>query len=68
MNAGVSLIPDDELPTHATRIVVAHRLSTIRRADYLYVIDDGRIVQEGTYDTLLDEQGLFADLVRRQIA
>ena len=52
----------------ATRIVVAHRLSTIRRADYLYVIDDGRIVQEGTYDTLLDEQGLFADLVRRQIA
>jgi len=32
------------------------------------VIDDGRIVQEGTYDTLLDEPGLFADLVRRQIA
>jgi ABC-type bacteriocin/lantibiotic exporter with double-glycine peptidase domain len=52
----------------ATRIVIAHRLSTIRRADYLYVIDDGRIQQEGTYDTLLDEQGLFADLVRRQIA
>ncbi len=52
----------------ATRIVIAHRLSTIRKADYLYVIDDGRVVQEGTYDCLLAEQGLFADLVRRQSA
>ncbi len=52
----------------ATRIVIAHRLSTIRRADYLYVIDDGRIVQEGTYDTLAAEPGLFDDLVRRQTA
>ncbi len=52
----------------ATRIVIAHRLSTIRRADYLYVIDDGRIVQEGTYEALAGEPGLFDDLVRRQTA
>jgi ABC-type bacteriocin/lantibiotic exporter with double-glycine peptidase domain len=50
----------------ATRIVIAHRLSTIRNADRLYVIDGGRVVQHGTYDSLIDEPGLFADLVRRQ--
>jgi NHLM bacteriocin system ABC transporter ATP-binding protein len=50
----------------ATRIVIAHRLSTIRDADRLYVIDGGRVVQHGTYDSLIDEPGLFADLVRRQ--
>ena len=52
----------------ATRIVIAHRLSTIRRADRLYVIDDGRVVQHGSYDELIAEPGLFADLIRRQTA
>src|SRR5690606_9980084 len=50
----------------ATRIVIAHRLSTIRRADHLYVIDDGRVVEQGGYDELMAAGGLFADLVRRQ--
>jgi ATP-binding cassette subfamily C protein len=53
---------------NATRVVIAHRLSTIRSADYLYVIDEGRVVQEGTYDSLIGVEGLFADLVRRQSA
>jgi ABC-type bacteriocin/lantibiotic exporter with double-glycine peptidase domain len=52
----------------ATHVVIAHRLSTIRDADHLYVIDGGRVVQDGTYDALIDEPGLFADLVRRQTA
>jgi NHLM bacteriocin system ABC transporter ATP-binding protein len=53
----------------ATRIVIAHRLSTIRNADYLYVINDGVVVQQGTYDELLaDSDGLFSELVRRQLA
>ncbi|PAP81935.1 NHLP bacteriocin export ABC transporter permease/ATPase subunit [Rubrivirga sp. SAORIC476] len=52
----------------ATRIVVAHRLSTIQNADRIYVIDRGRVVQEGTYDELLAVPGLFADLAARQLA
>ncbi len=51
---------------HATRIVVAHRLSTIRNADRILVIDCGKIVQEGNYETLSIQEGIFKELVRRQ--
>jgi len=51
----------------ATRIVIAHRLSTIERADRIYVIDRGRLVQQGTYQELSMVEGPFADLARRQI-
>ena len=50
----------------ATRIVVAHRLSTIRRADRIYVLDGGRVAAEGTYEELLDTDPLFTRLVRPQ--
>ena len=50
----------------ATRIVVAHRLSTVRNADCIYVIDGGRIVQSGRYEELVGQKGLFADLAKRQ--
>ncbi len=49
-----------------TMIVVAHRLSTIRNADRILVIHDGRIVEEGTHDTLLEQKGRYADLYRMQ--
>jgi NHLM bacteriocin system ABC transporter ATP-binding protein len=55
-----------ELPV--TRLAIAHRLSTVRDADRILVIDRGRVVQEGGYDTLIAEAGLFADLARRQLA
>ena len=50
----------------ATRVVIAHRLSTIVGADRILVLDDGALVEEGTYDGLLAKGGLFAELVRRQ--
>jgi NHLM bacteriocin system ABC transporter ATP-binding protein len=50
----------------ATRIVVAQRLSTIRNADQIYVLSRGRVVEQGTFDELMRQGGLFADLVKRQ--
>jgi NHLM bacteriocin system ABC transporter ATP-binding protein len=50
----------------ATRIVIAHRLSTIVHADYIYVMEKGVVVQEGTYQELMRQEGPFADLARRQ--
>jgi len=49
-----------------TRIVIAHRLSTIRNADRIYVIDAGRIVQQGRFDDLAATEGLFSRLMSRQ--
>ena len=52
----------------ATRIVVAHRLSTIKNADRIYVLSKGQIVQTGTFDELAATPGMFHDLVARQVA
>ena len=49
-----------------TRIVIAHRLSTIQNCDRILVMDNGRFVEDGTYDELIKQGGLFAELVERQ--
>ena len=49
-----------------TRIVVAHRLSTIRQCDRIIVLDGGKIIEDGTYDELIEAKGFFAELVERQ--
>ncbi len=46
-----------------TRIVVAHRLETVRDADRILVVDGGRVVQEGSYAALTQEPGLFAEFL-----
>ena len=58
----------DSLDTlKCTRIVVAHRLSTVRHCDRILVVDDGVIAEQGTYEELMDKGGLFAELVERQL-
>ncbi len=49
-----------------TRIVIAHRLSTVRHCDRIVVIDGGKIVEDGNYDSLIAKNGFFAELVARQ--
>ena len=52
----------------ATRVVVAHRLSTVVNADRIYVLQGGKVIQTGTYAELMAQDGLFAALARRQLA
>ena len=49
-----------------TRIVIAHRLSTIRHCDRILVLDQGRIAEDGTYEELIEKNGIFAELVAKQ--
>lgn len=49
-----------------TRVVIAHRLSTIKNCDRIIVLDEGKIVEDGTYDELIAKNGFFAELVKRQ--
>ena len=49
-----------------TRIVIAHRLSTIRHCDRILVLDGGRVIEQGSYEELIAQNGYFAELVERQ--
>lgn len=49
-----------------TSFVIAHRLSTIRKADRIFVVDDGRIVEEGNHDQLMEKQGAYYGLYQAQ--
>jgi ABC-type bacteriocin/lantibiotic exporter with double-glycine peptidase domain len=49
-----------------TRIAIAHRLSTIRNADRIYVVEAGRVVQQGTFEELANQEGMFAKLMSKQ--
>jgi ATP-binding cassette subfamily B protein len=57
----------DRITQNRTTIAIAHRLSTIRNADRIYVMEQGQLVEQGTHDTLLDQQGIYASLWRVQL-
>jgi ABC-type multidrug transport system fused ATPase/permease subunit len=50
-----------------TTIVIAHRLSTVRNADMLVVLENGRVVEIGAHAELIGRNGLYARLIRRQL-
>ena len=52
---------------NSTRLVIAHRLSTIKNCDRILVMNGGKIVEEGTYDELMRQKGMFYDLAIRQV-
>lgn len=67
-NRTQSIVTESMRRLNATRIVIAHRLSTIQDADRIVVFEKGRVVQMGTYDELIAQDGLFKVLASRQIA
>jgi ATP-binding cassette subfamily B protein len=50
-----------------TSIIVSHRISTVREADQIFVLDQGRIAERGTHDQLIRREGLYAELHRKQL-
>ena len=56
----------DRLMAGRTTFVIAHRLATVQDADCIAVLDDGRLVQTGTHDDLVQHDGLYRDLARLQ--
>lgn len=58
----------DKLMTGRTSFVVAHRLSTIRNADLILVMKDGKIIEQGTHDSLMAENGFYTSLYNSQFA
>jgi ATP-binding cassette subfamily C protein CydCD len=58
----------EELMSERTTVVIAHRLSTVRDAEKIVVLDAGHVVESGTHDELLSRRGLYSQLVGRQLA
>ena len=66
-NVTQSMVCDTLEKMDATRVVIAHRLSTVIRCDRIVVLDRGRVAEQGTYDELMARRGLFYQLASRQM-
>jgi len=67
-NKTQSIVSESLENLHATRVVIAHRLSTIIKADRIFVVENGRVIENGNYEELIKRNGLFKKLAERQIA
>jgi ATP-binding cassette subfamily C protein len=67
-NAAQAVVAASLQRRRVSRLVIAHRLSTVRQASRIYVLDQGGVVEVGTYEELLKEEGLFAAMMKRQVA
>ncbi len=57
----------EDIMAERTTILIAHRISTIKNADKIFVLDDGTIIEEGDHESLLDNEGLYYDLYQKQL-
>ena len=67
-NRTQAIVAESLKQLQATRLVIAHRLSTVMNADRICVIQQGKVVQSGSYASLIDQPGVFAEFARRQLA
>jgi NHLM bacteriocin system ABC transporter ATP-binding protein len=66
-NVTQSIVSESVSRLAVTRVVIAHRLTTVRQADRIFVFDKGRVAQNGRYDDLVKAHGPFADFAKRQL-
>lgn len=66
-NVTQAIVQESLASLNCTRLVIAHRLSTIRSADWILVMDQGKLVEQGTFDQLALKAGVFTEMLKRQI-